>query len=86
MSIALHTEPVYALACNNCDTPAEVEGEGHLWRFDSPELARDWAHVNGWTGNAHTTLCPPCTAEAREREDHAQEIAAAVQYATEGAR
>lgn len=85
MSITLHTEPVYNLTCNQCEWAAEVEGDGHLWRFDSEALARDWADANGWTADAHTTLCRACTNEAKEQQEQAEEIADVIRYATEEA-
>lgn len=81
MPITLHDKPLYTLACDTCDYVADEDDEG-TQLFDSPADARTWGQAAGWrTLPDSPVLCPACAEEAGHAEDHAQEIAAAVQYA-----
>jgi hypothetical protein len=79
MPIALHAQPSYALACDRCDIPAEHE-DGTPTLFDTKDAASAWARDNGWRVGDEF-LCRDDAVDAANERDHAEEIAAAVQYA-----
>ncbi|MGW2349694.1 hypothetical protein [Actinacidiphila glaucinigra] len=52
---------------------------GHRRLFESHAHARAWAALNGWSFEfAPGVLCPADDADARERQDQAEEIAEAM--------
>ncbi|MFR0354126.1 hypothetical protein [Streptomyces sediminimaris] len=83
MPIAQHDQPAYKLVCSNDDCVSDdtiaLDEHGSIRLFESQAAARYWAQDNGWDISAATgVLCPADAAEARERRDQAEEIAAAL--------
>jgi hypothetical protein len=82
MPITIHDQPTYALDCDRDQTPAEHDdGTPHL--FDTEDAARKWARDNGWqvtTTTGEQLLCTECAIDAANEREHAEEIAAAVEY------
>jgi hypothetical protein len=88
MTITRHDEPVYKLVCDNTDCTSEdwtaLDPDDEIKYFDDQQHARTWGQANGWEV-ADQVLCPRDAAEARERREQAEDIAAAVADAlTEG--
>lgn len=81
MPITQHDQPVYKLVCSNTDCTSEdwtaLDPDDDPKYFDSQQAARQWGSVNGWQVD-DTVLCPADAAEARERREQAEDIAAAV--------
>lgn len=84
MPITQHDQPVYKLVCGNTDCLSEdwtaLDQDHEIKYFDSQQAARDWGRLNGWDVG-DPVLCPADSAEARDRREHAEEIAAAINYA-----
>ena len=88
MPIAKHDQPVYKLVCSISDCDSEdwtaVGPDDEVKYFNDPQHARTWGSLNGWDVG-DPVLCPRDAAEARERREQAEDIAAAVADAlTEG--
>lgn len=84
MPVTIHDQPSYAIDCDRCDTPAEHD-DGTPTLFTEEDAATTWARNNGWqvtTSAGEQLLCTECAIDAANEQEHAQEIAAAIQYAT----
>jgi hypothetical protein len=79
--ITQQVEPVYKLVCGNTDCYREdwtaLDQDDDVKYFDSIQAAREWGNANGWDVG-DPVLCPADAAEARERREQAEDIAAAV--------
>lgn len=88
MPITQQVEPVYKLVCSNTDCMSgdwtALDEDGRTRYFETRTDARDWGALNGWEVGDRV-LCPADAAEAAERREQAEDIAAAVADAlTEG--
>lgn len=87
MPITQHDQPVYKLVCSNTNCVSEdwtaLDPDDDPKYFDSQQAAREWGRANGWDVG-DPILCPADAAEAQERREQAEEIAAAVAYALGG--
>jgi hypothetical protein len=84
MPITIHDQPSYAIDCDRCDAPAEHD-DGTPVLFAEKHAAATWARNNGWqvtTASGEQLLCTECAIDVANETEHAEEIAAAVQYAT----
>lgn len=81
MPITQHESPVYKLVCGNADCVhgdwTALDEDGRTRFFETRTDARDWGSLNGWQ-IGDTVLCPADAAEARDRREQAEDIAAAV--------
>lgn len=81
MPITQHEQPVYKLVCDNTDCTSgdwtALDEDGRIRFFETRTDARDWGQLNGWQVGDRV-LCPADAAEARERREQAEDIAAAV--------
>jgi hypothetical protein len=81
MPITQHNQPVYKLVCGNLDCTSgdwtALDEDGRTRYFETRTDARDWGALNGWQ-IGDTVLCPVDAAEARDRREQAEEIAAAI--------
>jgi hypothetical protein len=84
MPITQHDQPVYKLICSNTDCVHDdwtaLDPDGDTKYFDGPPTARTWGSANGWDVG-DPVLCPADAAEARDRREQSEEIAAAINYA-----
>lgn len=82
MPIAQHDQPTYKLVCDNTDCYSgdwtALDEDSRTRYFETRTDARDWGSLNGWQ-IGDTVLCPAdAAAEARDRREQAEDIAAAV--------
>lgn len=81
MPITQHDQPVYKLVCSNTDCVHEDwtarDQDDDVKYFDSQQAARQWGSANGWDVG-DPVLCPADAAEARDRREQAEDIAAVV--------
>ena len=81
MPVTQHDQPVYKLVCDNTDCNSEgwtaLDPDDEIKYFDDQQHARSWGRVNGWEVG-DTVLCPADAAEARDRREQADDIAAVV--------
>jgi hypothetical protein len=81
MPITQHNQPVYKLVCGNLDCTSgdwtALDEDGRTRYFETRTDARDWGALNGWQ-IGDTVLYPADAAEARDRREQAEEIAAAI--------
>jgi hypothetical protein len=78
MPITLHDQPSYELTCDRCGAPAEHD-DGTVVLFDTKATTRAWASAEASIGDE--LLCAEDAVDAANEREHADEIAAAVQYA-----
>lgn len=81
MPITQNTEPVYKLTCDNTDCTSEgwtaLDPDDEIKYFDDQQHARTWGRANGWEVG-DSVLCPADAAEARDRREQADDIAAVI--------